>query len=534
MVARAGTRRHLAALSGVLLYFSLPSFDLSFVAWIALVPLLVALRQGSYREAFLLGMLAAAVAYGLHVRWALDLGDLPFVSFLLIILYASLYVGVFGVFYLAQVRRCSWPAPLAAALLWVALEFIRSNLSFLAWPFALLGYSQYQTPAILQLASVTGVYGISFLIVLVNEAIAEAALWASARRTAVPTLQKSGLIVSGAVIAAVVLVVLLWGSQRANLAGTAKTILTVSLVQGNIPQKEKWDAGFRKKIEGRYRELTLKASQDRPDLIIWPESATPGYLRGRDPSVYRAVKELVGETGTPLLVGSASHAKIHRAERREYRLRNSVFLLDSGGKIVSGYDKMRLLPFGEYLPLEGRFPWPRWIVPDNGTFTAGNSATVFELLGRRFGVVICWEIFFPNLFRTFVNANVDFMVNPTNEAWFDPEASRQFLSMSVFRAVENGVTLLRAANTGITSLIDPLGNVRDRVRDGAGNDIMVAGVLTVSVPPPIGPTFYTRYGDLFAVACMALSAVFLITAIRPGNMRRLRDIAGHRQSGISG
>jgi apolipoprotein N-acyltransferase len=181
---------------------------------------------------------------------------------------------------------------------------------------------------------------------------------------------------------------------------------------------------------------------------------------------------------------------------------------------------MRLLPFGEYLPLQGRFPWPRWLVPRTGNFMAGTIPTIFTLPKGRFGTVICWENLFPDFFRTFVIAGAQFMVNPTNEAWFAPAASQQFLAMAVLRAVEHRVPLLRVANTGITSYIDPLGRIQERVRDDTGKDINVAGSLTVTVQAPMGPTYYTRYGDVFARTCAGVSVLFLLGAILPVRMRR--------------
>jgi apolipoprotein N-acyltransferase len=189
-------------------------------------------------------------------------------------------------------------------------------------------------------------------------------------------------------------------------------------------------------------------------------------------------------------------------------------LLNGQGEIISSYDKMRLLPFGEYLPLEGQFSWPRWLAPQHGNFIAGTVPTVFELPQGRFGVVICWENLFSGVFRQFVTAGAQFMVNLTNESWFDKTAhSKQILSMSVFRAVEHRIALLRVANTGITCLIDPLGRVQARVKDAEGQDQMVAGILTVAVPAPLGPTFYTRYGDVFAYVCLSAVVLCMLAAV---------------------
>ena len=516
-----------ATLSGFLLYASLPPLDLSLLAWVTLVPLFMVLRSLRYQQAFCVAWLTGVVLYGLHCAWLLTVPGVPVLAFFTIVLYSGVYYGLFGLGFTVLIRRTGLSGVLVAPLLWAAIEFLRSNVAFLSLPFALLGFSQYNTYKVLQLASLTSVYGISCLIVLVNTTLAEVGLWAvgqcCSRTSGVPS--RRGVVVASTVTIMSLLLVVLWGHQEVRrLDGAMAALLTTSLIQGNIPQLEKWQPASRAKILQRYRDLTLWAAHDHPDLIIWPEAATPAYLSDNG-KVYLAVRELSRATGIPLLLGSASYAKIGRGTTRQYQFRNSVFLLDGQGEVVATYDKMRLLPFGEYLPLQGHFPWPQWLVPRNGNFMAGTTPTIFALPKGRFGVVICWENLFPDLFRRFVTAGAQFMVNPTNEAWFAPAASRQFLAMSVLRAVEHRVTLLRVANTGITSFIDPLGRIQERVKDNTGNDVNVAGFLTVTVPAPMGPTYYTRYGDVFAGTCAGVSVLFLLVAVLPVRVRRHATVA---------
>jgi apolipoprotein N-acyltransferase len=330
------------------------------------------------------------------------------------------------------------------------------------------------------------------------------------------------------VLAALITVFLFGNYQVKKISKNKNVILTASLIQGNIPQEEKWDPRCRDKILERYSELTLKASRENSDLIIWPESATPGYLENKQ-TIYKILRNLVLETRTPLLLGSASHAKITRGERKIKKLKNGAFLMDPNGRIVSTYYKIRLLPFAEYLPLEGRFPWPKWIASKQGYFIPGEIFNVFEFFKGRFGVVICWENLFSDHFRKFVKAGSRFMVNLTNEAWFGKtSASKQILSMSVFRAVENRVSLLRVANTGISCLIDPLGRIQKRVMDEHGNDMMVSGSVTVLVPGPLEETFYTKHGDLFAVICTFVVILMIILALFPMNVFKLLKIKKFR------
>ncbi len=253
----------------------------------------------------------------------------------------------------------------------------------------------------------------------------------------------------------------------------------------------------------------------KPDIIIWPETATPRSI-GENYGIYRQVKQIAKKSGAPLLLGSSERQKygekdVANSSNRKYL--NSAFLIRS--KRVKEkdqrYDKIRLLPFGEYLPLKGTVPWS-WInVPNIGNFMPGKEFTVFECPNFRFGVTICWENIFPELVRNFVKNGGQFIVNITNEARFGQTAAPyQFLSMSIMRAVENRVFVVRCANTGISCFIDPCGRVIDRVKDKNGHDIFVQGVLTGSIIPSSQKSFYTRYGNWLVWLSMIYSMTLLI------------------------
>jgi apolipoprotein N-acyltransferase len=514
-----------ALLSALLLYASFPPLEMGFLAWIALIPILIAMHYARYLGAFLFAFLMGMVFAALHICWINVVPGLPIAAFLSIALYGGMFFGFFGLFLNIVTLRTRWPQFLIAPTLWIAIEYLRSNLFFLAIPLGLIGYSQHDNIPLIQVASFTSVYGISFLIVLVNGALAEGLLWLLNRRKPTTIKPASPLTIISSIAGSlgIVLVLHLWGNHQVRMFDrNKKEILTASLIQGNIPQNEKWDSAFRKKIMARYRELTLKASQDNPDMIIWPETATPGYIK-HDLFVYLSVRDLMRGIGIPILLGSGSSGKVTREGKKIYRLVNSAFLIDQRGRVLSSYDKMRLLPFGEHLPLEGRFPWPRWLVPKHETSIPGKYATVFQAPKGRFGVVICWENLFSDLFRKFVNGGAQFMVNITNEAHFGKTAAPyQLAAISVFRAVENRVSLLRVANTGISCLIDPIGRIKGKVMDEEGNDIFVSGVLTVSVPGPTGPTFYTKHGDVFVKVFTMVVIFFILSALVP--KRTLRSL----------
>lgn len=512
-----------SALSGALLYSIFPPFELSFLAWVALVPLFLVLSRVGYLKAFLAGLLTGLILCGLHVHWLNTVTGFPIAAYFAIIFYGASFFALFGLCFSIVVKRTSVPKVVFAPFLWVAFEYLRSNLSFLAVPWVLLGQSQYANIPIIQIASLASVYGISFVIVFVNAAVADVIIWLFGRYGINEERRSSPAVPVVSLIGGLVLLISahLWGAYQVKAVDSRTTsILKASLVQGNIPQHKKWNIEEKKNILDHYAKLTMEASKEGPDLIVWPETATPASLK-EDELVKLSVTETVRHSGIPLLTGSSSTGKIVVEGRKMKRDFNSALLLDKSGQIVSTYSKIRLLPFGEYVPFEGSFPWPRWLVPISGICVPGDNPTVFEFPRGKFGVVICWEVLFPRLFRTFVQGGSEFMLNLTNEAWFgETEASRQILAMSVFRAVENRVSLLRCANTGITCLIDPAGRIRSRVIDERGNEIMVTGILTVNVPRQGDVPFYSKYGDIFAIICAIGASVITVMALLPLEMRR--------------
>ena len=505
--------------SGVLLYSIFPPLELSVLSWFALIPLFLVLNYARYLQAFFSGLLTGIILCGLHVYWLNLVPGFPASAYLAIIFYASSFFAIFSLLFSIVIHRTSIPRVLAASFLWVAIEYVRANLSFIAVPWVLLGHSQYQNIPFIQIASVTSVYGVSFLIIMVNVAIAECILYMLNQRTPMRVKQPSFKVLAYSCIATsvIITVVYLWGSHQLEIYGhNDRKLLNVALVQGNIPQNQKWDRTFKHAIMERYRTLTMKAAEGHPDMIIWPETATPGKI-GDDKWVDESIKILIKETKLPLLLGSTSNGKLEMSGRKIRREKNSAYLLDTDAEVIDTYHKIRLVPFGEYLPLEGRFQWPKWLVPDHGDTLPGTEFTVFRFPKGNFGVVICWENLFPDLFRRFVRNGAEFMVNLTNEAHFGKTAAPyQMMAMSVFRAIENRVSLLRCANTGITGIVDPLGRIRGKVVDESGNEIFVMGILTTSVPASLGTTFYTRYGDVFAILCVIGGALcILIAAINP-------------------
>ncbi len=489
----------LAVLSGLLLILSYPRFDVSFLAWVGLVPLLLALRAQSLLRSFRLSFLTGICFAMGHFYWITYLVSFQAADFLLLGLYLGTCIGVFGLCVTFLSRRTTTPLIVLVPLLWVAIEYFRSHFTFLGLPWGLLGHTQYRSIPLIQIAAVTGAYGVSFLVVLVNAALAE--LVSRGRGAWRPALVVS-CIVAGSVA---------YGWLVLSSARETPTI-RVAVIQANISQDQKWDREYQRRNLDRHIRLTTEmAGNQSLALVVWPESSVPGSLTDNS-RLRRLTTRLSEKINAPLLVGNASRQKFVTKEVREKALLNSGYLVSPRG-VEQQYDKIHLVPFGEYLPYRAIIPWPSRYAAAAGRFSPGKEYTVFALKEATFSVLICWETIFPDLVRQFVKRGARFLVNIGNEAWFGRSAAPyQFLSMNVFRAVENRRSLARSINTGISAMIDPFGRILGRVeRDG--EDIFVAGSLVRDLPLVEEVTFFTRYGDLFAQAVCAITVVLLLIGI---------------------
>jgi len=515
----------LVLLSSLSLLLSFPSFDLGFLAWLGLVPLLLLINGKSMWYGFFSCSLCGIVFLLGIFKWILEVPGYTLLHHAILALYLGSYFGMFGLAFSFISRRRGMPTALfAAPFLWVSFEYIRSNLSFLALPWGLLAHSQYQNPLIIQIASLTGAYGITFLIVLVNSGIAAMAyaLLGRLKKDKWEGLGGAKLVV---VTASVFLVFsLLYGNLKTSKHIKGKEI-KISVVQGNIDQKKKWDRKYAKFIMKTYADLTIEASRDEPAMIVWPETATPRAIN-MDAKLSREVRGIANSAGTYLLLGSSQPQKFKVGDSKNIKYFNSAFLIPPEAKKTKNqrYDKIRLFPFGEYLPYKETIPWSSINVPEVSGYVTGKEFTVFEHPEFRFGVTICWENLFPDLVRQFVKAGAQLMINITNEAWFGKTAAPdQFVSMSVFRAVENRLFVIRCTNTGISCFIDPCGRIVNRLKDKHGKEIFIRGVLTAPVIPIESGTFYTRYGDWLAWLSLGCSVGFLFVVFFKGKRNNLKD-----------
>jgi len=493
----------LAVLSGVLFASSFPSLGYSFLAWFALVPLLLALRGATVRAGLLLSFLFGFVFFCGTIYWITDAlhvyGRVPLLPASLITMLLSVILAIFIAPFGAAVVHIRTIRPgcvfLAAPAMWVTMELARTHL-FSGFPWALAGYSQYLMQPLIQVADLAGVYGISFVIVLVNVTIAEAI---SDRKRFAPLLTASVVLIA----------VLGYGHHRLN-AATGSGGITITLVQGNIEQDKKWDPAYQGEVFATYQRLTRKAMEQKPDLVIWPETATPFYFGGAgrtDAAMTKDLRDFARDMNTPLLTGSPTY---EAKGGRIISLRNSAFMLDLEGATSSIYHKMHLVPYGEYVPMKKLLFFVEKMVQAIGDFQPGSEYTVMKVRlpagdAVVLGTVICYEIIFPGLVRQFVNEGATVMTTITNDAWFGRTgAPYQHFSMVVFRAVENRVPFARAANTGISGFIDAKGRILER------SGIFTEAHLTRTVIPGSTRTFYTRYGDVFAWLCALLTVAALL------------------------
>jgi len=504
----------LALVSGLAAAAAFPPWGVGWLAFVALVPLLAAVRDAAPGQAVAAGFLQGLAFYLAAIWWVITSMTLygkmalPLALVALLLLSAVLagYHAAFAwLVWHARARfGCpAWLMPAAAAGFWTALEMLRTLL-FSGFPWLLYGTSQYRQPTIRLLASLAGVYGVSALLVFVNAAVAEAVCAVRREPTAsgrgwaaAVSLTPAALVLAGAVGYGA----LVW---RDAALGPP---LRVGLLQGNIDQSAKWEPGNQAATLDVYEALVREVAAARPALIVWPETAVPFFLRV-DAAHGARVARIVAETGIPMLIGSPDVG----SDRRLY---NTAFLIDPSGLIRGRYDKRHLVPFGEYVPLQSLFFFLDKLVVGIGDFGRGSEAALLPLQEARFGAMICYEVIFPGEVREFVRRGAQFLVNITNDAWFGESAAPvQHLAMAAMRAVENGSYLIRAANTGVTAVIAPSGEIRGATR------LFTRAAVVDTIRLRDGETPYTRYGDVLPVGAVLGLGGYLVAAIQAARRRR--------------
>lgn len=485
----------LAVFSGLLVALSFPNAGLSFLAWVSLVPLLIALEGADEKTAFRAGFTSGITAYAIILYWinivVTQYGHLPWALSIPIYLALVAWLAVFmGVAALTSriAEQIGIKSALALPLAWVAADFARSFL-LTGFPWAMLGHSQYRTLPLIQVADMFGVYGITLLIVLANVVLYRVIRAVSGASVSYP-------VKSAAVLSVMLIGTLAYGFNRLNIKpDSGAPPLRVTLVQGNIDQDVKWSPAYQEHTVSIYERLTRKGAGNGTDLIVWPESAIPFFFQDQQAYADR-LRNLSRELSAALLTGSPAHEI--RNGRRVYL--NSAFVIAPNGETVGRSDKLHLVPFGEYVPMAKLLPFVNKLVAGIGDFVPGTHATPLKVDGTSVGTLVCFEAIFPEVARAYVNNGARVLVNITNDAWFGrSSAPYQHLSIAAFRTVETRTPMLRAANTGVTAIIDQNGHISTMT------DIFREDFRHGEITPGTGESIYLKIGDLAAWCCLIIS-----------------------------
>ena len=469
---------------------SFPKTDFWFLAWIALVPLMLALDGKSLKASFGLGYLAGLVFFGTMLYWLVFVTGL---GMTLMVMFLALFFGFFGIGYFWFSKKNATQRIFLLSALWVVLEFCRSHF-LTGFGGGLLGHSQQKNLLFLQVADIVGVYGISFLVVMVN-------VWA---KEIVSAWQKKDsaafqkLALSTIIIFLLIVDVGIYGFYRLKSVDNVQASkVRISVIQANIANERRWHPSGWSLILKDHLFLAARASMDNPDLIIWPESSYPGYYWEK-PELFEKLREDIKRLQIPSLVGLVTY------EQGKYF--NTALLFSDSGEVKDRYDKITLVPFGEYIPMRHVFPFLSHIVPIDD-FTKGEKYTLFPIKTKQgkeflFSTLICFEDAIPEVAREFAKRGTNLLVNITNDDWFqDTKAPFLHLQSAVFRAVENRRPLVRSANTGVSAFVDSAGRVFSVLSDKNKKNTYIKGFLTQEVYLVNQNTFYTKFGDVFTYLC---------------------------------
>jgi len=515
--------------TGALLAFALPPFKAGQLGWVGLVPLLFALENCSPGESFRRGYIAGLVFFGMTVWWVIYTteGGAPLPAavsgVVALVAYLALYFGAAAVWFalvsglITKASADSAWRNLVVAILstagWVTLEWIRGTFLFGGFGWNGLGITQHAAVPLIQFACVTGVYGVSALVCFFNFAFFQTIRRFVRNIGAEAPLRRLSWEFYVAIL--LVCVAFIYGLHVINAGREHHPVksLRLALIQADIPQTLKFEPEQKPMILDRYGSLTRKAMVAQPELIIWPETATPEPLRF-DPDSFGLATNLAHDSNACLLTGTIDATPFASPPEAF----NAAILLQPDGALGGVYHKIHLVPFGEYVPLRKIAPFMKRLTPIPDSFERGGEFTVFEVAGTRFATVICFEDTVPELYRGFVARGVDFMVNLTNDAWFKTSpAAEMHLANAVFRCPESHRPLVRCTNNGITCIVDQFGFIDPKTRLPPFVDASLNCELQVPSQSP--PTFYTLHGDIFVGVCAAISAIALLSAWRARTFR---------------
>ena len=503
----------LPVLSGILGFASLPALGQAYLAWIAQVPLILfVLSSRGGPQAFLGGVVAGFVQFALLLAWIpavlVHYGNIPTVVawflFALLMIAMALYPGFACAVTGISVRRAGRGLVLFFPFAWVSSEVLRSFTLFGGFPWMLTGYSQTDNLQIIQVSDITGVYGVSFVILCFNVGIA----WLIDRGARHP---RNYLPALGA--ASLVAACLVYGSLSLRRWDASAPGHTAALLQGNIAADDPDDV-MRNKFEQGYLLMAAEINEPGVDLLVLPESPAPTSFQS-DPEYRQRLQELARHYRLGVVFSNIAFPEAP-GDRRYF---NSAYFLGQDGSVRGRYDKIHLVPFGEYVPLKSVFFFMQSITQEVSDFSPGSELVLVETPAGRMNAIICFEAVFPELVREFVFRGSQLIINLTNDGWYgDSAAPYQHLAMARWRAVENRRYMLRAANSGISAIIGPAGRI------SASTHLLRKDICVGSFDFISYQSFYTRHGDLVAILCAIICVLALawscvrnrVSGVKPG------------------
>lgn len=467
------------------------------------MPLLLVLAGQSTLRGFTLGLVAGLIYFAGTLYWVTNVmaiyGGIPTPGAVginaLLVLYQAVYLCLFGAIIARLTRLGGVRHLLATPLVWVSLEFARTHVLG-GFPWVLLGYSQASILPIAQFASVTGIFGLSYVVAAINAGVAFA-LVAQARR-------RRHALVPVAVTLVAVVVIALWGSVRIRrgVLMAAGDPVRVGLIQGNVDQSDKTDARRARGVYASYLQMTRQAIFQGAQFVVWPESAAPFVFE--DDPLSLNLRKIASEAKVSVLLGTD---QVEPGPSPRYY--NGAVMLDANGKTAGTYQKMHLVPFGEYVPARQLFFFMSRLVEGVSDFTAGTRQTLLPVGEHMVSTSICYEVVYPDAVRRFSNSGAELLTTITNDAWFGrTSAPYQHFVQASMRAVENGRFLVRAANTGVSGIVDPYGRVVEATA------IYEPAIVMGDVRFLRTQTIYSRIGDVVAETAIGASLVLLFTVRR--------------------
>ncbi|MHB1000908.1 MAG: apolipoprotein N-acyltransferase [Armatimonadota bacterium] len=475
----------ISLISGILLALSYPALNLHWMAWFSLVPLMFYINRLRWRQSVLCGFAFGFGFFAVLLYWITVFGKLPWIA---LAVHQALFIVLFAVIAKLSVRWIGlWGRLLLYPALWVSIEWLRT-LGILGFTWGDIGYSQYKVIPVIQIASITGIWGVSFLIVLVNTTLSNLVIaFHNPYHRRVAGIQ----ILS---VSLIVLSVIVYGLDNAdNQTDSMGRMIKAAIIQGNIDQDTEEDAAFYDQSWDTYTSLTQQATVDGVDLVVWPETVVPGYIS--QTYVRERLQDLASESKSYILAGAWDSDNLDKSF-------NSAVLISPDKRLLGRYAKVHLVPFGEFVPARKYLPFLKYYRVTPHDTSPGEGYNVLDTGLYKIGTAICFESIFPEISRRLTASGAEILCIITNDCWYDETAAaEQHMAMSVFRAVENRRYVLRGATTGISCAIDPAGRVL------VNSSTQKRAVVKSSVMTLDNRTFYTVYGDWLVYISLLITLI---------------------------